>query len=334
MTGPRQPSGLPRRLDDRFVPGAAGWLRDAVTTARSWLDRIPWPQPAPELPDEPEPEPPLPWRQRAQALDDRYARSGLLGFIAEVPQLAVVLVTLLLAISAFTVADRQANQKQATSTTGQGTGPEAGADPTLALVGILPGTSVNDYISQSTRELDQLAVRPDASVLALMMFDHYVTPAEAAQLADPAQPTRAYYAPKAKGIPPGETAFASVVNIAVDLPAQMHAAAGQLLVRVKQNESFAAAIPGNTAEERAQKAEQLRDAATWRREAQSLQGTCACVFAVVIRAPARVLVGLARRAGVRVIDAAPAGAQASLVEFHPLRPETTGVEPSAPPAAP
>lgn len=333
MTGPRQPSGFPRRLDDRFVPGAALWLRGQVTKTRGWLDRIPWPE-APEVPEQPD-DPTPTFTERARTLDDRFARSGLLGFIAEVPQLAAVLVTLLLAISAFTVAARQSDQKPDSGTQGQTPGTETGADPTLALVGILPGTSVNEYVAQSQRELDKLNEGPpDASILALMTFDHYVTPAEAAKLAAPARPSRAYYAPRVKGLPPGETAFASVVDIAVDLPAQMFAAAGQLMIRVRQNEAFAKTIPGNTAEERVQKAEQLRDAAAWRKQAKALESKCACVFAVVVRAPARVLVGLAQRAGVRLIDPAPAGAQAALVEFRPLRPEIKDVEPSAPPDAP
>ena len=323
-----------RKLDDRLLPAAAGRLRQVVDRAQVLLDRLPHAQPIDEQVDGAT-APAVPVTQRLRGLDDRYARTGLLGFVAEVPQLAVVLVTLLLAISAFTVAAREsAPGDTRANNAGQPDRVEAGADPSLAFVGIQPGAAVGPYIADANRRLDALSVTPDASLIGLMVFSRYVTPAQAADLAAPTRPTRAYYAPRGTGVSPGETAYASVVDIRVDLPAQLKAAAGQLMERVKQNESFAKAIPGNTAEERAQKAEQLRDAATWRAEAKALLGSCACVFAVVVRGPARVLAELARRPGVRLIDPAPPGSQTGLLEFRPLRPETTAVEPTAGPNAP
>ena len=58
------------------------------------------------------------------------------------------------------------------------------------------------------------------------------------------------------------------------------------------------------------------------------------VFAVVIRAKAREMVELARQPGVRLIDPAPPGSQTALLEFRPLRPEVTAVEPTVGPGAP
>ncbi|MDX6274975.1 MAG: hypothetical protein QOJ92_2185 [Frankiales bacterium] len=316
-----------RQLDDRLLPRPAAWLRRAATTLQAWVDRIPRPEPQEDLPDEVE----VPLGTRLRALDDRYARSGPLGFLAEVPQLAAVLVTLLLSASAFTVAARQTPASQQAASPGQPDRVE-GRDPSLAFVGIQPGAAVATYIDGARKRLDEIT-QPDASVVGLMVFDHYVTAAQAAQLADPTRPTRAYYATHGKELP-GEPPYAPVVDIARDLPPQLKAAANQLMVLVKQNEQFAFTIAGNNAEERAQKAQLIRDARLWRTEAAVLRGPCACVFAVVVRGKARVLQELARRPGIRLIDPAPPGAQTGLLNFGPLRPEVTGVEPTVGPGRP
>jgi hypothetical protein len=321
-----------RGLDDRWVPTAARRLRDLVSRVDRWLQLVPRPTWTDEDEvDEPTPAPSL-W-QRARDWDDRYARKGLLGFVAEVPQMGVVLVTLLLAVNAFTVAARQTTPEEQKAKTGS-SGVNAGADPTQYFVGIQPGAPVATYIQDAKKRLEELAATPDGSVLGLMVFDRYVTPARAAQLVSLARPTQAYYAAQGKGVPPGETAYAPVVDVAVDLPKQLRATASQLMVRVKQNEQLAPTIPGINAEERAQKAELLRDAAGWRAQAAALSGSCACVFAVVIRAKAREMVELARQPGVRLIDPAPPGSQTALLEFRPLRPEVTAVEPTVGPGAP
>lgn len=319
-----------RRLDDRLLPGAAQWLRRVVDRGQALLDRLP--RPAPSQPEQ-DSAPQLPIRERLHQLDQRHARTGLLGLIAEVPQVGAVLVALILAINAFTVAARQSSPSNQASP-GQPGRVEAGADPVVSLVGIRPGTPVAAYLADAQSRLERLAVTPDASLLALISFDQYVTAAEAAQLAAPTKPTRAFYAPHAKGVAPGTTAYASVVDITVDLPAQLRAAAASLLREAKAQADFAATIPGVNAEERAQKAQQLKDAAQLRAQAVALAPGCACVFAVLVRGPARVLFELSRRPGIRVVDPAPPGAQTGLLDFFPLRPETRVLAPSAGPNSP
>ena len=319
-----------RRLDDRLLPGAAQWLRRVVDRAQGGLDRLPRPAPAPEPAEQ---APALPWRERLHGLDQRHARSGLLGFIADVPQVGAVLVALILAVNAFTVAARQTSSTEAPSA-GQPGRVEAGADPMVSLVGIRPGAPVAAYLADAQDRLQKLAVTPDASLLALISFDQYVTADEAAQLASPTKPTRAFYAPHGKGVAPGTTAYASVVDITVDLPAQLRAAAASLLREAKAQSDFAATIPGSNAEERAQKAQQLKDAAQLRAQAAALAPGCSCVFAVLVRGPARVLLDLSRRPGIRVVDAAPPGAQTGLLDFFPLRPETRVLAPTAGPNSP
>lgn len=323
-------SGGIKRLDDRLLPPVAGWLRRLVDAVQSGVERLPLPErPAPE-PIAEEAAPAVPLTERLRGLDERHARRGVLGLVADVPQLGAVLVALLLAVSAFTVAARQPSPGD---DTGSGR-VDVSVNPGVALVGIRPGTPVIGYLEDAQERLQKLAATPDASLLALISFDQYITAAEAAQLAAPTKPTRAFYAPRGTGVAPGTTAYASVVNITVDLPAQLAAAANNLLREAKAQEAFAATIAGVNDEERAQKAEQLKDAKTLRAQAKALAPGCACVFAVLVRGPARVLLELSRRPGIRVVDPAPAGAQTGLLDFFPLRPETRVLAPTAGPDAP
>ncbi len=64
------------------------------------------------------------------------------------------------------------------------------------------------------------------------------------------------------------------------------------------------------------------------KEATAYRTGCACLFAVLVRAPARVLAELPALAGVRAAELAPAGATLEQVSVRPLVPEQkTVVEP-------
>lgn len=325
-------SGAIKRLDDRLLPAASTWLRRVVDRAQAAVDRLPLPVRPPASAAEAV-VPAAPLGERLRGLDERHARRGVLGLVAEVPQLGAVVVALLLAVSAFTVAARQSDPGDDTGP-GQRSRVEEGMNPGVALVGIRPGAPVLRYLEDAQERLQELAVTPDGSLLALISFDQYVTPTEAARLVEGTKPSRAFYAAHGKGVTPGTTAYASVIDITVDLPAQLRAAATSLLAEAKSHETFAASIVVTNSEQRAQKAEQIKDAKALRAQAAALGPSCSCVFAVLVRAKARDLLALSHRPGIRVVDPAEPGAQTGLLDFFPLRPETRVLAPTAGPDSP
>ena len=69
-------------------------------------------------------------------------------------------------------------------------------------------------------------------------------------------------------------------------------------------------------------------------EAAAYRSGCSCVFAAVLRAAPAVLQGVARRAGVRIVDPAPEVRRLDRTEFRPPLPEQTGTVPAEPSRSP
>ncbi len=197
---------------------------------------------------------------------------------------------------------------------------------TYSTVGPTPGELVSRYLQQAHARLAQLARRPGASAAAIVDLSGYRTPAEAVALFAGVQVSQVSYRVRVPGLTtrPHVAAVSGTGQVpqVIARSGQVEASTADSLLR------YAQTLPATSTVLRQQRALLLQQAQVARAESVQLTGTCRCVFAVVVQAPATRLQALAGRPGVRVVDPAPAGSQPGDVGFLPLAPEVTTTVPS------
>ncbi|HVM26916.1 MAG TPA: hypothetical protein VM433_04495 [Mycobacteriales bacterium] len=304
-----------RELDRRLVPAAARRLRAAVdaveavrrrglagartarTAAATWLTAA------------------------AASLDRRYASSGPLARLREVPLVGVaVVVAVLLAGAAAAVV--------LTEPPPEPTVVSPGGDNLVlrtASLGVPPGADVDEHLAQARVLLEELALRrPDARFLALVSLDRYLPVGAADALVDSATPQRAYL--RATGLDGAEIVevpFATAGSTSV-LPALCSATASRKRAEAESLRRLAAAIEPAGPEQQAQQAEFAAQADRADAEAEAYSGECPTLFALVVEAEADVLRALLDRESVRGVEVAPAGLTATELVVTPLAPEAEG----------
>lgn len=311
-----------RDLDDRLVPRMAAGLRRAV-------DRLPRrraEQPA-AMAD-------------ASRVDDRRdgfdddpdaERSGLLGLVRDVPQLAALVVAaLFLAAGAFVL---QRSSDEAPDGSGVTAGQEAEPLAPSSALGPETGTDVAGYLSRTRAETVALAARDGSGrYIGLVLFDGYLTPA---QLATSVQGFGIgqvlLRAPVA-----GELAEVLVVPTPGDPAAVLRAVYERTAADKREQEAefrgLAESIEGGAPQDAEERDAYLADAQRVAAEAAAYASDCACVFAVVVEGTADALAGLLEAPGVRGVEVAGKGTELLDLEVRPLWPEQAGVVPTPPPA--
>jgi len=189
-------------------------------------------------------------------------------------------------------------------------------------VGPIEGTPIPGYITATQRELAGLTKAGTKPVYALVSLAGYGTPAQVAKVSDGYTVSKAYFRVPLIGVQT-EIQSAEVVSLRKDLEASMRSAAARAERDAKAAEAQAARLTGSSVKE-----EQLRAfyvESTWlsRVQAGQYRSLCACVYAFVVKATPQDLTSLARRTGIRAIDAAPEISALDRAVFLPLLPEQT-----------
>lgn len=313
--------GLKQRvdaLDERFVPVLAAALRSLVDGSARRRTRVGrrWEAARAALSD-----------PRGggflRRLDDRYASSGPLGLLREVPQIGILLVAAVFLGGAGVAlarsgpdADDRARQVQA-----------AIADGVVPAVGPEPGVGVADHLAGSRARVASLnRADPDRRYTALVSFVAYAKVEDIADLVSEVDVRRVYVRARSAG-PLSEVIPIAVDDLVPDTLEVYGALAKRKATDQEANLSQARSITSTAASELAFKAEFVQQAAVEGKEAAAFRTSCACVFNVLVEGTARDLADLLQTGGVRAVDVAVAGATPDQVEVRYFLPDDKGVVP-------
>lgn len=265
-------------------------------------------------------------------LDDRFASSGPLGLVREVPQLGLLVVTaVFLAGSATALSLRDGAPRPSAA---QEQTVEGGVATTL---GPPVGSIAEEHLAGARdRALAASRDDPRGRHLALVSLKEQRTTAEVAQLLTRSSLTarRVYLrAPVPGGLAevlPVETGAEVVGSVRTALARE----AERKVDEQRELVSLAASIEPGTPEEADFKAFYEAAARTAGEEAAAFRGTCSCVFGVVVEGTAQQLADLVAEPDVRGVELAARGAGLDVLQIEPLPPEVTGVVPAQVPGRP
>ena len=305
-------------LDARLVPRAAVWLRGALDgaadrrSAARGAVRARWQR----LLD--------PSRPGAlRRLDDRYASSGPLQLLRDVPQLGVLLVAAVFLVGAGVALSRsgpdsvrereQQAQEEALPLT---LGPPVGAD-------------VDDHLAATRDRAVELAREtPDTRYLALLSVRNELTVEQTDSLvAESGLEVRKVYVrapvagdPEPLEVEPGDDVVGTLTALFAETARRKADEQREFL-------SLAESIDPSSQGERDFKASYEAAAETSGREAAAYRAGCACVLAVVVEGPATQLAELLSLPLLRGVEVAPRGAELNALDVRPLSPDVTGIVP-------
>jgi hypothetical protein len=307
-----------RDLDARLVPRLAAALRTLLdgTTARvarggSSLRRRGSALLAP------------PGGGALRRLDDRYASSGPLKLLRDVPQLGVLVVAALFLAgtgAALALSGPEAVRERQ----------EAEREAELPLtLGPAVGDQIDEHFAAARERAVELARREPGTVhLALVSLNKGLTPEEVDTLLEESglQVRRAYLRADVQGDP-------EVVTVELPDPDDpqpvLRTVFAQTATRkaTEQEEllSQAATIEPGTPEEEAFRDLYRADARLAGLEAAAYRTGCACVFALVVEAEVGELAELPALPVVRGVEVGPRGVELRALEVRPLPPSEQGV---------
>lgn len=259
---------------------------------------------------------------RLARLDDRFASSGPLGLVREVPPLG------LLVVAAVFAAGSGAALSMRDPVSGAARAQEQEQDGGLPLsLGPEVGSTVEDHLAAARALALTAAARdPRAEHLALVSLTDERSPGEAQQLVkEGSVSTRRVYlrAPvsgKGAELVPVDTSK----SLVAELPRVFADTARRKTAEQREFVALAASIESTGPEEADFKAFYEAVARTAGEEAAGYQGPCACVLALVVEGTAAQLVELATRPGVRGVELAAEGAELDELLIDPVPPEVTG----------
>jgi hypothetical protein len=188
-------------------------------------------------------------------------------------------------------------------------GSAPGGGVSAVRVGVRDGDSVPAYVAAQRVELAQLVAQaPTTAVYALVAFDRYLNPSQVADLAGTGAGTGsgtvdavATIAAYARAQVPGRQT--ELVRLPANrVPDDLVAGMAEVADRKAQQ---AAAYTAEAGQDPASRTLDESIAAVASQEAADYRATCACVYALLVRAAPAALASLATRTGVRVVDAAP-----------------------------
>lgn len=290
-----------RALDARLVPAAARALRRFGAGAVA----------AVQLPS-------------LRRLDRRFAASGPLGYVREVPQVGLLVVAAVFVAGALSAASLQPARPAS----------QQPADSGPLVLGPGPGQDVaSSFAAARTHLLAVAAARPGARYLALVTFTAY-RPVGDATSSDPALVVRRAYlrAPGVSGAQVLEVPVPQQGAVPSLLPETCAATATRKVADAADLRNLAASIDPASPALRQQKDDLARQAAREDAEAAAYRPPCRTLFALVVEGDAGRLARVLTAEGVRGVELARAGAQLSQLQVRPVPPDVTDVVPSAAPS--
>jgi hypothetical protein len=254
-------------------------------------------------------------------LDDRFASTGPLKLLRDVPQLGVLLIAVLFlagtgaALSLRgpeSVRVRQAAEREAQLP--MSLGPAVGADIDAHFAG------ARDRVVELSRR------DPDDRYLALVSLNEGLTPEEVGELLEESglEVTRAYLRAPVPG-EPEEIVFQTPGDVVAGLQQVFSQTAARKAEEQQDLLGTARTIEPGTPEEEAFRRLYEADARIAGQEAAAYRSGCGCVFALVVEGDAASLAELLALPVVRGVEAAPRGAELSALDVRPLSPTQQGV---------
>lgn len=308
-----------RDLDTRLVPRLAAALRSLLDGAADRRDRTARTLTSPSS-------------GRLRRLDDRFASTGPLALLRDVPQLGVLLVAAVFLTGAGVAVARNSPESVAERE-------QVEAEQALPLtLGPPVGADVDAHFATARERVVALSDEsPDDVLLALVTLSDELTPEQAGAIVAEAvslQVRRAYVRP-----PVGDGAQVLPVEVPGDVATVLRALFAATAERRAEEQrellTTAASIPDDAGEtDRRFKAQYVADAGTKGREAAAYRTACACVFALVVEGSARELAELPSLPAVRGVEVARRGASLPALRFDPLPPEVTDIRTASPAATP
>jgi hypothetical protein len=254
-------------------------------------------------------------------LDDRYASSGPLKLLRDVPQLGVLLVaTVFLAGTGAALALSEPEQVRERQQAEQ----EAALPLTL---GPAVGEQIDAHFAAAReRAVDLSRTDPGKEYLALVSLNKGLTPQETGELLQESglQVRRAYLRAPVPG-EPEEIVFQTPSDIVTGLEQIFSEVAARKAKEQQELLKTAQTIAPGTPEEEDFRTLFEADARTAGQEAAAYRTGCACVFALVVQAGVGELAELPALPVVRGVEVAPRGVELSALDVRPLSPTEKGV---------
>lgn len=308
-------------LDARLLPRAAARLGRLAHDLRARRERARQARPA--------------GLRGLRSLDDRYARTGPLALVRDVPQIGfVVIAAVFLAGTGTAVsreaarnrrADQQTLQVPATQPTALPGEQEGQGDTAL---GPEVGGTVKDYLAQADAGLRAAAAGSSrAPRTALVSFSSYLSQAQAEKALAGDRVLRVYLRAPAGGKDAAQLPVDVRGDLATTLAAAYAKARTGRLAAQKAYQGYVDSLQVVTKEDQAFKDLYAAFARSTGLEAQAYGSGCACVYAAVVSAAPKDLVALRARSGVRGVEVAAKGLGLAAVQLLPLLPEVKGVVP-------
>ena len=254
-------------------------------------------------------------------LDDRYASSGPLKLLRDVPQLGLLLVAAVflagtgaaLALSGpEQVRERQMAEREAELplTLGPGGGDDIDAH----------------FAAARERAVELSRNEPEQNYLALVSLTKGLTPQETGEFLQESEleVRRAYLRAPVPG-EPEEIVFQTPRDIVPGLEQVFSEIAARKAQEQQELLGTARTIEAGTPEEEEFRRVYEADARLAGQEAAAYRTGCACVFALVVEGTAAELAELPALPVVRGVEVAPRGAELSALDVRPLSPDEQGV---------
>lgn len=296
-------------LDRRLVPRLAAGLRTALAGGRAAREAAAARSAA--VVDGP-----------LRRLDDRFAGSGPLALVREVPQLGLLVAAAVFAGGSGVALVRAGEPERTRRAVQQRIDQSAPVQ-----LGAPPGTAIAAYVAANRQRSVQLArATPEVSYVALVSFRTYLTPERTRITLGDVDVTRVVERAKpGPGRPGGALVTVPVTNLTMDVRAFNRAYAERKAVEAREFSGLAASITGTSTDELQFKALYTSSARQARAEAQVYRGvSCACVIGALVRGTARDLALLPAVATVRTVQVGPRSV-APDAPLTPLVPEQTTV---------
>ena len=206
--------------------------------------------------------------------------------------------------------------------------PPAPPTPIVATIGPTPGSSVATYLTKAAFDLRHFGeISKGRSTYAVVDLRSFQTPTMARELFGAVQVVRAYVRVRAGKLPMSVRSI-PVLNAGLIAPG-MKTAATVAAATAKSYGVLLAGLHPKTAQDRLVKRRyaQMHQAALVEAAALRHPLTCACVFAVVVRADSARLSTLAAEPQVRCVDPGPPEVELTGLTALPLDPRVTRVVP-------
>jgi len=249
-------------------------------------------------------------------LDERYASSGPLALLRDVPQLGLLLIAAIFLSGAGVALVQSGGQPRSEQVLQQldNVNPVSLGPPV--------GTKIDAYLAATrTRAMQVSESAPDAEYVALVSFRAYLTPEQARLTLGDLDIDKVVLHAQ---LPSSEVLPVAVQNLVPEVRAFYRELSRRKTAEAKEFTNLAASITGQSKEEQQFKVFYVAAAKAARQEAKAYGVSCPCVIGALVRGTARDLAALPAVKNVRAVEVGGRKADDGL-QIDALLPEQIGV---------